>query len=263
MERDRCKEKVRTLFFNYYNRANLTPLHTSMIQRKLEDRYPPWKISDTLQKMEKEQILRSMEIKTKYTGKIRFYFPAKIVRNYDDEEKIMLKIKRTASHISRYSSPKITDILGRHLHALVKNELRVQGFRIIDEGRVNSHNGRHWTETKHSLDLLAVHEKKQLAVGVEAKNELDIMDRSELRIKLKLCKALQITPIFACRWLEPYRQEIMNGEGFLWQFKTQMFPIGFESFVKEIKQKFGFPVKVATEIPCKAVKEFESWVETK
>lgn len=262
MVRDHCEEKVRSLFFNYYNRANLTPLHTSMIERKLEERYPPWKISDTLKKMEGEQVLRSIEVTTD-TGKIRFYFPAKIVRDYEDEKKIMLKIKRITGHINKYSSPQITDVLKRHLRALVKSELRVQGFKIIDEGQVDSYNDRQWTETRHDLDLLAIYEKKQLTVGVEVRNELDMMDRTELRIKLRLCKKLQITPVFACRWLEPYKKEITENGGFLWQFKTQMFPIGFEPLVSKMKQRFGFPVKVATEIPHRAVKEFESWIESK
>lgn len=263
MKQENCEEKIRGLFFNYYNRPNLTPLHTSRIQRKLENRYPPWKVNDVLKKMEGKQILRSMEVKTKNVGKILFYFPTKIIINYDEEEKMMAKIKRITNYIDRYSHPRITEVLGRHLHALVKNELRVQGFTIIDEGRVNSHNGIEWVETKHNIDLLAKHEEKQLTVGVEVKNELDIIDRAEVRIKLKLCKKLQIIPIFACRWLEPYRQEIIDNGGFLWQFKTQMFPIGFESFVKEMQQKFGFPVKVSTEIPEKSVKEFENWIKTR
>lgn len=263
MQIDSCEEKIRELFFNYYNRANLTPLHTSTIQRKLEDKYPPWKINDTLKKMEKEYVLNTMEIKTKYIGKIRFYFPTKIVTNYDDEQKMIAKMKRITNHVNRYSHPRIRDVLGRHLHALVKNELRIQGFKIIDEGRVNSYNGKEWEDTKHNIDLLAEHKEKQLTIGVEVKNELDMMDRSELKIKLKLCKKLEIIPIFACRWLEPYRQEIIDNGGFLWQFKTQMYPIGFEAFVKVMKQKFGFAVKVSTEISKKSVNEFENWIKTR
>ena len=80
MRFDFCEEKIKKLFFNYYNRANLTPLSTSTIQRRLENRYYPWKVNDTLKKMEREGILRSMEMNTKYAGKTRFYFPCK---NYD------------------------------------------------------------------------------------------------------------------------------------------------------------------------------------
>lgn len=263
METDACEEKIRKCFFNYYNRPNLTPIHTSVIQRKLEDKYPPWKVNDTLKKLEKENVLDSMEMKTEQGNKILFYYPKKIISNYNDEEKIIAKMKRITSHINKYSSSKVTNILGKHLHALVKNELRVQGFKIIDECNVNSYKGRKWEESNHTIDLLAKHKEKDLVIGVEVKNELDIMDKSELEIKLKLCKKLEITPVFACRWLNPYKHEITNNDGFLWQFKTQMYPIGFEMFTKSIKQRFGFPVKVATEIPKKPVKEFEEWLETK
>ena len=69
--------------------------------------------------------------------------------------------------------------------------------------------------------------------------------------------------MFACRWLEPYREEIRNNGGFLWQFKIQMYPIGFETLVKSVKQRFGFPVKIATEIPKKPTKEFEEWMKSR
>ena len=260
---DGCEEKIRKYFFNYYNRPNLTPIPTSVIQRKLEDNYPPWKVTDTLKKLEKEKVLNSMEIKTKYGAKILFYFPKKIISNYNDEEKIIAKIRRTTKYIDKYSNQKLTNILGKHLHALVKYELRVQGFEIIDEYNVNSYKGRKLEGIHNTMDLLAEHKEKDLVIGVEVKNELDIMDNTELDIKLNLCKELKITPIFACRWLNPYRQKIEDNGGFLWQFKTQMYPLGFETFTKFIKQKFRFPVKVATEIPKKPVIEFEEWLKTK
>ena len=260
MQSDRCEEKIGKCFFNYYNRANLTPLSTSTIQRRLESWYHPWKVNDTIKKMERDGILRSMEMNTKYAGKIIFYFPAKIMTNYTEEKKIVDKIKRTTGYIDKYSHPKVRSALGRHLHALVKNELRAQDFKIVGEN-TSTYKEKEWNETRHDIDLLAEHKEKQLAVGVEVKNELDIMDKSELSIKIKLCKRLGLTPVFACRWLEPYRKEIINNGGFLWQFKTQMYPIGFEALVKSVKQRFGFPVIVATEIPKKPVKEFEEWVK--
>ncbi len=111
--------------------------------------------------------------------------------------------------------------------------------------------------------MLAEHKEKELAIGVEIKNELGIMDKSEVDIKLRLCKKLGIVPIFACRWLEPYKYNIINNGGFLWQFKTQIYPLGFEALVKIMKQRFGFPVKVITEIPKKPVEEFENWLKEK
>ena len=42
-----------------------------------------------------------------------------------------------------------------------------------------------------------------------------------------------------------------------------MYPIGFETLVKSVKQRFGFPVMVATEIPKKPTKEFEEWMKSR
>lgn len=257
-----CEEKIKKCFFNYYNRANYTPMHTSAIQRKLENEYTTWKVVETLKKMEEGNILRSMKIKSRYAGETRFYFPRKIVTNYDDEQRMIKKIKNIIIHIERYSKPMIAGVLGKHLHALVRYELRAQGFIIISE-ETNEYEKRKWKDTKQDIDIIAKHVKKQLVVGVEIKNELDLMDKTEIDAKIKICKRLGIIPVFACRWLEPYRQEIKNNDGFAWQFKTQLYPLGFERHVKHMKQKFDYPVKIATEIPKKAIKEFEKWLETK
>lgn len=262
MKKDICKEKVRVLFFNYYNRPNKTPLPSSVVQRKLENRYAPWTVNEALKKLEKEDILRSLEAQTKFAGLVRYYFPSKIVKSYDDEKKIIKKTNAISKQIDRYSHPRIAYILGKHLHALVRNELRFCGFKILEEGRVNSYKRRKWEDTKHNLDILAEHEEKNLTIGVEVKNSLDIMDKSEIIVKIKICKKLKITPVFACRWLEPYKLEIIGNNGFPWQFKIQMFPVGFERFVSDIKKRFGFPMGVRTEIPEKSRDEFKEWVET-
>ena len=66
-----------------------------------------------------------------------------------------------------------------------KNELRAQGFKIVGEN-ISAYKEKKWDETRHDIDLLAEHKEKQLIVGVEVKNELDIMDKSELYIKNKI-----------------------------------------------------------------------------
>jgi len=175
----------------------------------------------------------------------------------------MKKINSIAKQIDRYSHPRIADILGRHLHALVRIELKIHGFNVKEEGRVNSYKNKKWTETKHNLDILAENQERNLVVGVEVKNSLDIMDKTEIMTKIKLCRKLKIIPIFACRWIEPYRSYIIEEGGFPWQFKMQMFPIGFERFVLEMKRRFGFPMAVSSEIPEKSVRELENWLETK
>ncbi len=253
---------VKALFFNYYNRPNKTPIHLSSIQRRLEDKYTPWKIRDALNQLENAKILGSMEFQTIYAGKTHFYYSRRLVTNYLDERELLKKIKIISKHIDRYSHPRVSDVVGRHLHAMVRKELKILGFKIIDEGRVKSYKKMRWNETRHDIDILAEHYEKSITVGVEIKNSLSLMDKEEILIKIKLCKKLGIIPIFACRWLEPHKSIIFSEGGFPWQFKKQMYPIGFDKFVTEMKSRFKFPMMISSEIPEKSVRELSSWLDT-
>lgn len=67
---------------------------------------------------------------------------------------------------------------------------------------------------------------------------------------------------------------IQKQGGFGWVFKTQMYPLGYEEFVKRLYTRFslpgdrgrnagkkkGFPVAVRTELPEKPVALFKKWV---
>lgn len=43
-------------------------------------------------------------------------------------------------------------------------------------------------------------------------------------------------------------------------FKTQMYLLGFEKFVKTLYNKLGLPVYVRTDLPEKTMKIFADWV---
>ena len=201
----------------------------------------------------------SMEVGTGNGTKALFYFPSKIISSYDDEQKVVSKMRRMVAHLDKHSHPKVTGILARHLHALVKNELRAQGFKILFERGAKYHGSRGRTGAGHKVDLRAEHLQKKIAVGVMVRNELDLMDRAELDTILESCRELDVTPILACRWLAPYREEI-NKSGFLWQFRAQLYPLGFEALAETMRKKFRFPSMVATEIPARPAREFEAWL---
>lgn len=115
-------------------------------------------------------------IKTKNVKNgIKFLFNAELS---NDDKKLRL-VKKHAENIAKlvdkYSDPKITDALGRHLEGLVKAELRAQGFKIRGI-HTNKYKGRKWTESDHDLDFIAEHSSSKLTIGVEVKNTIDIME---------------------------------------------------------------------------------------
>lgn len=253
---------VKSLFFDSFNRPNKTPLHSSAVQRMLEEKYPHWTITDALKKLVSDKILQVKNQKTNYADIVHFYYPSRLISDPADKQGMAKKIKRIVRHIDRYSRPKNTDMLGRYLHALVRKELKIHGFEILDEGKVNSYKGKVWDDTEHSLDIVAEHTVKKVVIGIEIKNTLEPLERDEWETKIQLCKKIGIIPVFACRWIGPYKKEITQNGGFPWQFKTQMYPIGHESFVEEMKKKFRFPIDVRSEIPEESIKELEEWITT-
>ncbi len=250
------------LFFDSSNRVKKTPLHLSTIKRRLEEKYHPWQINDELKKLKQMGVLSSLVSRTKSIRKIIFYYPSVFDNDVEKKNQILKKIVRSCYWIEKYSDQNTTSIIGKHLHALVKAELRAQGFNIINEGRVRSYNGVKWKESKHSLDMIAEHYTKRCVVGVEIKNTLDIISKKEINRKIRMCKYFGITPLFACRWLKPYIDEIKNNNGFAWQFSSQLYPLCMEDLVKKTRKRFGFKMEVTTELPQHSVNSLTEYLKS-
>jgi hypothetical protein len=175
--------------------------------------------------------------------------------------------------VKEYSDPQVTADLGKHLENLVRQELRAQHFHIYATNS-NEFKGKKWKRTNHNMDIIAEHETGKLNMGVEIKNTLGIISRHELQTKIKLCKYLDLVPVFAARWIKPYIQQVKTYNGFCWIFKTQMYPLGYQRLVKKIYvrlsesnrtnfkgDKLQFPVTTRAELPIKPIKAFERWID--
>ena len=252
-------KKVLELFVDSSNRPKKTPRHESAIQVLLERNFTSGQVKTALNNLEKAGVLSCIYHDVKDVGQSKFYFSTKLSGGILKE--IPDKINRTSKWISKYSDNTISKMIGEHLHYLVKSELRVQGFKILGEKRVNSYGARRWNKTKHSLDIIAKHSTRDLVVGVEVKNMLPLTPKSEIDIKLQMCDYLGIVPIIACRWMEPYR-DLISQKGFLWQFYDQLYPIGQESLVSEIRKRFLLPVRVSGELPLNSIVDFENWLRS-
>ena len=256
---EEVEQKAYAVFLDSSKRPKITPRHESAIIVMLENEYAPWRVKTALQKLENEKHLVSIKKEIDCVGEARFYF----LRQYGDEtsiQKIQKKIDVSARWIRKYSDNEVTNMTGHHLHDIVKAELRAQGFEITSED-TKKYLEIEWPETKQTLDIIAKHKIRNLTIGVEIKNTLRPVPISEISEKIQICQHLGITPVFACRWLEPYRDGIESKGGFLWQFKKQMYPKGQERFVETLRKRFKFPVEVNSELPPTAIKEFENWIQ--
>lgn len=248
------------MFFDTSNRPKRTPLHESVIEVRLEEKYPPWKIIYGLQNLQEEGLLDVILHEVKKVGFVKFYFPSKLKSNASEKNKIIEKIEKSSKLIQRYANEKMVKTLGAHLHSLVKAELRANEFQIINIKDTNEYDGILWKKSEHKLDIIAKHKKNNLKIGVEVKNSLDIPDNYEIMQKINICKHLKIIPIFACRWMMPYKDKIEFNGGFLWQFKNQAYPLGQENLVQQIRNRFGFPVEVQTELSMESANMIREWL---
>jgi len=258
---EELQAQILKLFVDSSNRPKRTPRHESAIQIILENEYLSGRVKNELYKLTEKGELSVRKHKIKNVGEAKFYFSNKLEDNYI-RNIIPKKVKKLANWIGKYSDIKVIRMLGEHLHYLVKNELRAQGFEIIEEKNVRKYEYKEWSRSKHSLDLVAKHNQKKLVVGVEIKNMLTLTPKSEIITKLEMCEHLGITPVFACRWMEQYRSEIMSENGYLWQFKKQLYPLGQEKFVNEIQKRFQLPIEVKAELPRDSIIQFREWLNS-
>ncbi|MFA5366048.1 MAG: hypothetical protein WC325_12775 [Candidatus Bathyarchaeia archaeon] len=237
------------------------PYHLTQIEVIWENDFFHWITGQAANQLVEEKFLSKIETSTKTQDKVVFFFNAKL-DTPDSKKQVLKHVKIHCQLIDKYSDDEILKNLGKHLEALVRAELRAQGFTIA-ETHSNKYNERKWTKTNHNLDFIAEHHSNKLTIGVEVKNTLQMMKKDEIEIKLQICDYLKITPVFAVRWLKPYADMVKTRGGFSWMFKTQIYPLGNEQLTQTLYNRLELPVKVRTDLPEKTIPIFQKWVESK
>lgn len=274
-----AKETIRKHFTNKIGEPIKTPYYQTQLEIFYENEYFPWVIGNALRELVDENFLVLIQGKDiphfnslRYITTINFFVNKNAITTFEDETRIKARCLNIAKLVDNYSSIENSTVLGKHLESLVKAELKAQQFRIVGIS-TNEYNGKKWTRTNHNLDFIAKHTIENFTIGVEVKNTLNVMDPKEIDIKIDICNELGIIPVFAVRWMRPYTECIRLQGGFSWVFKTQMYPLGYETMTKELFQKLSneektntkghplqFPITVRTELPEKSVKKFEEWL---
>jgi hypothetical protein len=283
----KCKPVVRQAeavlakhFINARGKPIMTPFFGQQMGVLYEADFFHWTVSDGLELLVEKGSLTRIDLadvsefrQLEHVPQMSFYANAEAAKA--DPDWMRRKALGIAKVVNGYSSPWVTATVGRHAEEIVRSELRAAQFRIVAE-HANEYLGRKWTESNADLDYIAEHKSGRLTIGVEVKNSLSLMKREEMEEKIAICQHLGITPVFAVRWIKPYMQLIQRNGGFGWEFESQMYPLGFESRVHEMRTRLSvlercdsrghplqFPVSVLPRMPELSVKNFDRWVEYK
>ena len=83
------------------------------------------------------------------------------------------------------------------------------------------------------------------AYGIEVKNTYEYMPLDEFKTKLKMCEFLGLTPLFIVRVRHPNQWKLAAAAGgFVFQFKTKIFPPGQQDLVSRIWLQMKLPVDI-------------------
>jgi len=232
------------LEFFEVNQTNV--FYLKQIEVKFEKLYFHWIIAKAVDNLIGSHIRQKRMSLWKGTP-IKFLFHPKLRYH---KRKIGKKLKI----IRAFSDPQVTRAFGRQAEVLFFNALTNKGF--LSHGQnINEYQGKKWTKTKHNLDFII--EKDNTTYGCEVKNTFDYIEQDELKWKIEICKYLNIKPLFIMRFSpKTYNWRIIQNNGCVIIFETQIYPFGFEDLVASIKEELELPVDCPRAIPDGIIQRF-------
>jgi hypothetical protein len=169
--------------------------------------------------------------------------------------------KRGAAGVARvvrqFSEGPLVRALGDHGELMVDQALSRAGFTIEAEN-VRRWFGQEWSKTDHDLDRVYV--KDGLRFGAEIKNTLKYIPKDEFEIKLAMCRALDLVPLFVVRMLpKEFIYRVGVAGGFCLILKWQMYPFGFEPLAAQVRAELELPVDCPRRIEAGTVQRLLNW----
>ncbi len=159
--------------------------------------------------------------------------------------------------VAEFSRPEFGRALGRHGEQMFDAGLPRVGFMPV-AWTVREYQGRQWTETGHNLDRVIV--RDGIAYGAEIKNTLEYISREELRVKVRMCAALGVRPLFILRMApKSYIHEVNEAGGYVLVFKWQLYPHGSEELVRRVRERLGLFVDSPAALQEGTLRRFLGW----
>jgi len=165
--------------------------------------------------------------------------------------------QRLVTRVSHYSTSDFARAVGRQGEVMFDAALPRFGF--VPKARdVREWQGRRWERSEHNLDR--VFEADGRVYGVEIKNTLKYIPKSELSLKIAMCRELGLVPLFIMRFApKVYNFELVTAGGFSLLFKDQMYPFGNERLAEEVRDELKLPVHCPASVPEGVVQRFATW----
>ena len=230
---DSVQKEVEEELIKWFSEKSQQVFYSRQIEVIFEDKYFHWITNRALRNLEQRRIIKSEARELRNSGNINLYWN-KDYRYYRRTAKQIIEL------VEMYADPNFSGALGTHGELLV-----LEGFakcECVMKGRnCNEYNGIKWKESEHDLDF--IFEKDSLVYGIEVKNMLGYMDYKELKIKLRMCKQLQMKPIIVARMLpKSWINEIIESDGFALILKYQLYPTSHKDVCKRVSEELGLPV---------------------
>jgi hypothetical protein len=160
-----------------------------------------------------------------------------------------------------YSDPAFTPALGAQGELLIDAGLPRVGFQPLAD-TVRSWGGATWPQSGHDLDRVFV--RDGIYYGVEIKNRLGYIGHAEFSIKLQMCQAMALTPLFVARMMpKTYINEVRKAGGYSMIMKYQFYPVSHRALALRVRDELGLPVDTPRRLEDGTLQRFLRWHESK
>lgn len=159
--------------------------------------------------------------------------------------------------IEEYANPNIGAAIGLQGEAMVLEGFARHQFVLLGR-EVREYRGQSWQRTAHDLDF--IFERDGVGYGVEVKNTLGYMQRSELDIKLAMCAEIGVKPVLAARMLpKSWILDIIGAGGFALIMKYQLYPWAHRDLARRVQAELGLPVDSPRALMDGTMARFVAW----
>jgi hypothetical protein len=251
---DPAVQALEPLILDLFDADPRAVYYESQLAVRFEDRFFHWVTVRTLKELrETGKIASTLEELSPKTP-LRFYFHR---RNRFWKR----KAAEVRNLVLLFSDQTFTRALGVQGELLVDAGLPRVEFQPV-ENNVRSWRGITWTDTNHDLDR--VFHRDGVYYGAEIKNRLGYIPQEEFSVKLRMCRALGLTPLFIARMMpRTYIEEVRQAGGFSLIMKYQFYPISHRALADQVKRELGLPVDCPTRLQDSTLARFLKWHEGK
>lgn len=243
--------EARDYLRDFFEKKKAQVVFSRQLEVQLEHKYFHWITNRALRNLAfGEGLLNVEKRKLPRAGYVTLYWH-KSFRYY----------KRAANHVAQvideYANPENSDAIGRYAELIVSEAFMRNEF-VFKGSDARSFNDITWTATDHDLDYIFT--RDSVAYGIEVKNMLGYMDYKEFQTKIKLCKHLNIRPVFVVRMIpKSWMFELYNEGGFGLIFKHQLYPWTHKERATHIASELGLPIDAPRMLAEGTMARFLGW----